>query len=331
MPLGMSPSNVRVVDPILTTVAQKYSNQEFIWNMIAPVVETPVTGGQIIQFDRTNFRTYNSYRTPGGATKRIQTGYEGKAFAVVHDALEHPIPDEHKADANFIGINWPQIAISACMDGLSMNLENEVATMATTLANYNSNVRVTLSGTDQWSDISSKIGSLIRAGQEAVRAQVGTYPNVWWMGAQVFSKVAEHPLVLDKIKYTSKDSVTPEMLAGLFGFAKVVVGSAVKASDNATAAMSDIWGKDSGLCYIPPETLNGGRLPFRMGGQVNRFYPSTFYTYTLTGNPFAKPMYRDNNSDSDIYGAKFSRTPVKVGANSSAEIIAGYLFKSAVA
>ena len=71
----MTPSQARVIDPILTTAAQGYQNAEFVGAALFPAVAVQQRGGKIVSFNKEDFRLYATGRTPGANTKRVSFGY----------------------------------------------------------------------------------------------------------------------------------------------------------------------------------------------------------------------------------------------------------------
>jgi hypothetical protein len=325
---GRSLKETRVIDPILTTMAQGFKQLELVGMNLLPFAEVVTYGGRIIEFDRACFQTYNSRRSPGAATKRIQTGYTSNtAFNLILDALEHALPDEQISEAGQIGINWSQYAMDACMSGLTLNLEVEQAALLRNASNYASNNKIALSGTSRFNNAASTPSAVIRAGKEAVRAAIGVYPNVMEIPAAVLPGLQENPEIRDKLKYTSSESITPEMLAQIYGFQKVVVGMAI--ADDITGTPTDVWGKDIIMSYVNPAALGSNRLTYQTTQQINRYAPATGYTYVMQGHPMAKPKYHDDNADAWIFGAKLHRQPVLTGV-SGGLINSGYLIQTAV-
>lgn len=306
--MTMNISQVRVVDPVLTTVVQGYKNPEFVGDALFPAVPVGVSGGKIIEFGKESFLAYNSQRAPGGATRRISFGYQGKPFSLENHALEAPVPREYQRDAAKVpGINLGTRAVNLTMRANKQTLEIQQAALATDAANYPTANKITLSGTDKWSNAASKPVSIINAGKEAVRQAIGVYPNVLLLGAQAFNPLKDNPSILERFKYTSKESITAEMLAALFDLDKVVVGKAVQATD--AGVMSDVWGNFAVLAYVPSS-------PSQMEE------PSYGYTYTMEGHPLVETPYYDNNAKSWIYGVTYERAPVLSG------IAAGYLISA---
>ncbi len=71
MTTQMTTSQARVVDPILSTVAQGYQNSELIGNALFPHVAVQQRAGKILSFGKESFMAYDTARAPGGPIKRI--------------------------------------------------------------------------------------------------------------------------------------------------------------------------------------------------------------------------------------------------------------------
>ncbi|MEO5362452.1 MAG: major capsid protein [Magnetococcus sp. DMHC-8] len=304
----MSSSQVRVVDPVLTEVAQGFRHAEHVGRVLFPRVPVQTAGGQVLEFGKESFKLYQARRAPGAATRRVQFGYLGKSFALVQDALEGQVPREYLRDAARVpGVDLGQRAVQGTLRALSLTLEYDHARLATTASHYDNNHKVTLTGTDKWSDAGSDPSGDINQGKEAIRASVGIYPNTLLLSAQVFNAVKEHPRVVDRFKYTSRDSVTPDLLAALWDLETVAVGKAVAFDDAGNDI--DIWGNNAVLAYVPTHS----------SGMED---PSFGYTYTMQGHPLVERPYYEQNARSWIYPVTFERVPVLTG------MLSGYLIQS---
>lgn len=302
----------RVIDPILSNIALGYRHPEHVGQHLFPIVPVMQSGGQILEFDRAGFRLYNTARAPGSAAKRLSFGHQGKPYAVQNHALDAVVPREHLRDAAEVpGINLAKRALNLVMQSSSLVLENQLATIARTAANYPATHQVTLAGTARWTDYanSNPLGD-VSTGREAIRSSIGMYPNVMEISAKVMAAVENHPAILDRVKYTETGVVTEALLAALFKVKKVVVGKAIAFSDADVAI--DIWGSDVVLAYVP-EIASGAEEP------------SYGYTYQLDGHPLIEEPYWDRDTRSWIYGTTHERVGVLTG------ITAGYVIKTAVA
>lgn len=303
----MNNAQVRVVDPILTTVAQGYRHPGHVGAALFPRVPVAVAGGRILTFGKESFQQYNLRRAPGAATKRITFGYAGLPYALVQDSLEVPVPREHVREASVPGINLGTRATNFGMNVASLALEREQAALALNAALYDNDHKVALTSADKWSHADGKPSVDIEAGKEAIRASTGLYPNVLVLSPVAFSAAKHNPSVVERFKYVSKDSITAEMLAALWEIERVEVGKAITADED--GAFSDVWGNNAVLAYVPS-------VPTAMEE------PSYGYTYAMEGHPLVEQPYYDNNAKSWMYGVTYERAPVMAG------MAAGYLIQN---
>ena len=311
----MTPSQARVIDPILTTAAQGYQNAEFVGAALFPAVAVQQRGGKIVSFNKEDFRLYATGRTPGANTKRVSFGYSSASYALEQHALEGVVPFELMEDAARVpGIDLGQGAVRKTQDIIALRLEAAQATLATTAGNYAGANKTTLSGTSQWSDYTNNVSDPVKdidVAIEAIRAQIGKRPNTVVMGAAVWAKLKNHPKVIDRIKYTGRDSATPELVASLFGVQRVLVGDALYEND--AGALADVWGKFVVVAYT------------EVGSMADMGRPTFGYTYQLGGYPVVEQAYQDRNAKSWVYPVTDEVAPVIAGA------AGGYLISAAVA
>ncbi|WP_310601199.1 major capsid protein [Desulfobulbus sp.] len=298
----MNAAGVRVINPVLSTVAQGYQQADLVGSALFPRVPVEISGGQILEFGKESFKLYNSRRAPGGPTKRISFGYLGKPFALYNDALEAPVPREFMRDAKVMpGLDLGQRAVNLVMRSLLLGLEVAQAALATDPAQYDANHKITLAGASKWSDPASDPLIQMESYKEAIRSTVGIRPNTLVLSAQAFSAAKTNPKIRDQFKYTSADSITLEMLARAFDIKRLVVGEAITSDDAGT--ISDVWGNNAILAYVPD-------------APTSMEVPSYGYTYTMNGHPLVEEPYYDHNAKSWVYGVSFERAPVLSGITS---------------
>ena len=312
----MAPLNTRtaaVIDPILSTHARGYRNSEFIGHLLFPRVSIPNRSMRVIRFGKEAFRMMNTRRAPGANKKRVQYGYASDPIALVQDALEGVVPVEHQEEAEKIpGIDLGKGAINMVLDVIDLGHEFEAAQLARATASYHADNRIALVGGARWSSDTSDPAADVDAAKEVVRRKIGRYPNTLTLGPSAFNALKRHPKVKEQFKYTSKESVTAEMLAAYFDVKRVIVGKAVWLPETAAddAAASDVWGDDAILAYVP-ETGDNFQVP------------SYGYTYELTGYPQVEVPYFERSNDSWIYPTKAERRTYLTGAEG------GFLFQNA--
>jgi hypothetical protein len=310
----MNQGQVRIINPILTTYAQGYANQDFVGGFLFPRVPVMAAGGQILEFGKEAFKLYNTKRAPGGSTKRIQFGYQGKPFALLNDSVETPVPREYQRDAqNVPGIDLGQRATNTAMKTIMLSLEYDQALAATTASNYTSGVNYLDSSSTKWSTLSSGLSvtdpiAAIKLARETIRSNTGRYPNVAVFSAKDWNAFTNNTFVLDRIKYTERAVVTPDIASALLEIPIIKIGGAVYSDDAGT--FSDIWGSNTILAQTEL-------------GTPTMELPSYGYTYTMDGHPIVEQPYWEGNAKSWMYGVTMERVPVLSG------ILAGYLIKGA--
>ncbi|MGI1671986.1 MAG: major capsid protein [Neptuniibacter sp.] len=306
----MNRSQSRVVDPVLSAVASGYKNATYVGTTLMPIISCPKSGIRLMKFGKEAFIKYNMRRAPGAKTATVQYGYAADPVALVQDALNGKVPREWLRDsADIPGVDLGKTAINTVMNSMHLGLEIEIAELAVDANNYGANNKIVLSGTDKWTSPDSKLKQQMNSYREAIRAQIGVYPNKCIMTPTDFNACTEHPEVKDKFKYTSSESVTPALLAKFFELEELEVGKSVWTPDENTA-MTDCW-SSTVLAYVPSV------------GERSMGVPSYGYTYVLDSHPMVEEAYFDKDSKSWIYPAEFERRPYQTGME------AGFLIQGA--
>jgi len=104
-----------------------------------------------------------------------------------------------------------------------------------------------------WDAASSTPIADVETAKNTVLTNTGYVPNTIVMSYKVFSALVDNSDIVDRIKYTSQESVTEELLARLFGVDRVLImaGTYNTAAEGATASYSQIGDKDVLVCYTP--------------------------------------------------------------------------------
>lgn len=299
------------INPVLSKVAQGYTNGELIGSELFPRIDVPTRSGQIIQYGKESFRQYNMRRSPGAAIQRVSLGFSGLPYHLFQDALGVPLPFEIYEEARAIAdVDLQAQAVQMQFNIMLLQLEREQAALATTASNYNSSNVLAAAGGTKWSDPSCNPIQVVLAAREAVRSKIGRYPNKMVIGAPVFAALKTNPALVDKLKYTSSASITTDMLANWFEVKKVVVATAVTATDD-NDDLGDVWGNNAILAYVPEGTTTIAQ-------------PSYGYTYQLAGMPMVRDGFVDENINSLVFNMFFERNAYITSQDS------GFLFQNLV-
>lgn len=97
----------------------------------------------------------------------------------------------------------------------------------------------------------------IAVGQTTILQNTGYMANTLVLAWPVYQALRKHPLIIDRIKYTTKTfagTITPELLAAAFDVDRVLVSKGVynSAGEGIAASMAFMMGKHALLCYSAP-------------------------------------------------------------------------------
>lgn len=304
-------AQARIIDPILTTVARGFRSQKSaIADILFPKVPVSVRAGRIIAFGPDDFKLISTVRAPGTATKRVQYGYASTPYALVDHRLEGAVPWENQQESqNGPGIDLGAGAVRRVQNLMALERENQAATIARDVNNYDASNKVVLSGPDKWTDPNSDPFGDVEGAKEVIRGQTGETPNVMALGPKALTALRTHPKILDRLSTASdRPPATIAQLQALFELERIVKGDAV--THNGTA-FSDLWGTDAVLAYTSPASAQ------EMGS------PSYGYTYQLEDGPQVEEAYYGNNEVTWYYPVSDAYQAVLAGKS------AGFLFKGA--
>jgi hypothetical protein len=302
------------IDVALSQFAQLYRNNIMAASYLFPRVEVIHQSDFFWQFGRENQAIReNSLRAPGSAAERIQQTLSKTKYNTVDHSYARLIPDEERG--NFMAGDLEQWVTQALMDKIMLDLEVNVAGIATNTANYAGSNTVTLSGTSQWSDPASLPINDVETAKSQVR-QIGQQPNVMIIPDPVYLKLRTNPQIVARFANVEGGAITLKQLGIVFDIETVVLASAIQLDKN--GAVSFVWGKNAIVAYAQP---NPTPADVSFGKQfVWTQAPGTvggFSTEIARETPASKKS--DELAVHSYYG-------IQVTSN-----ISGYLIKNAVA
>lgn len=303
-------SNIRIVDPVLTSMAWGYKNSELVAEALFPVVPMDKEAGKIPVFGKEAFKLYNSKRAiRGGSNVMTPDGITTVDPALEEYDLAYPIDYREENEASF---NLEEIGVNHVSEAMETQREYDAAALATNASNYGSNT-TNLDTTAQWtdSDDSNPITD-VQTGKSAIRSCIGREPNVMVLGYKSFDALAYNEAILERIKYAQTGIVTIDMLQVIFGIPKIVVGKRVYSTD--AGVLTDIWGDVAILAYIPPAT----------NAQRDIYEPSFGYTFRRKGMPEVDTYFTNGGKTKNVRRTDIRQVKI-VGAT------AGYLIEDTCA
>lgn len=239
------------VDAALSNISTGYKNTGYIADTIFPVV--PVTKQSDKYFEWTKdfwFRNYVQLRAPGDTYPEGGLELSSSSFFADMYHLAFPINDEDAANQDeaveleITGSEW-------LADQFMLNREAKIVADFFKTGVWGTDK--TLSGTDQWSDFanSDPEGDIILARQTVQKATAAKITHTV-MGKEVRDILGQHPLLLEKYKYTSAANLNDEQIAAALGVPSLTVGEVIdnSAQEGATFSGEYMWGKSVMLLHV---------------------------------------------------------------------------------
>ena len=250
------------VDAILTNISVAYlQNQDnFIADKVFPVIPVDKKSDKFFTYTKNDWFRDEAQRRAGGTESAgggygLSTGsYSADVFAFHKDVDDQTL---YNADAP---LNPLREATEFVTRRLMLRKEIQWNTdffAGSIWANDYDGVAGTPTTNEvkQWSDYaaSDPIDDIEDA-KAGILSTTGMEANTLVLGYDVFRTLKNHPDIVDRIKYTSSQTVTADMLAAMFDVPRVIISKAVKATNNegATAAYSFTSGKKALLCHVAP-------------------------------------------------------------------------------
>jgi hypothetical protein len=267
------------IDAILTNISVAYlQNQDnFIADKVFPVIPVDKKSDKYFTYTKNDwFRDEAQRRAPG--TESAGGGYNLSTSTYSADvwAFHKDVDDQTLANADS-PLNPLREATEFVTRRLMLRRELQFVTDFFTTGVWADDV-TGVSGTPssgetkQWSDYTSSdpINDIEEAKAE-ILGNTGMEANTLVLGYDVFKAIKNHPDLVDRIKYTSSQTITTDMLAAMFDIPRVMVAKAVRATNNegAAEAYGFAFGKGALLTHVAP---NPGLLT-----------PSAGYTFAWTG------------------------------------------------
>jgi hypothetical protein len=274
------------IDAILTNISVAYiqNTNNFIADKVFPVIPVDKKSNLYFKYTKDDwFRDEAQRRADGTASAGSGYGLSTDNYQADVFAFHKDIGDQTRANSDN-PLNPDMEATQFVTQRLLLRREVQWATDYFQSGVWNNNVTGSTSysagsTTYKWSDYveSTTYNSNPITDVELAKATVlqttGYEPNTLVLGYAVFQTLKNHPLLVDRYKYTQAGAiVTEDLLAQLFGVDRVLVAKAVvnsgKEGSNSQSYNFTV-GNNALLCYTAP---NPGLMT-----------PSAGYTFMWTG------------------------------------------------
>lgn len=240
------------IDQYLTNFSRRISNEGFIAERACTVVPVRKDSDLFATYSNDHLRVVEDRRAPGSPPNEVDYEVGSDTYRLVEHTLRDSVPDEERDNADEPFAPYED-AVMGLQERIRIRLEKEAAGIFFDQNKWS--FKEGLSGTDQWDDYAqSDPFAVIQDGKSSVLSKALRKPNLIIVGQEVFNALVNHPMILDRVKYTSRDSITPDMLARLFDVETFLVGSAVEnvSKEGQGDNLTYIWGKHCFISYRAP-------------------------------------------------------------------------------
>jgi len=249
MPL---PSQIHI-DKALENISISYKPGDFIADRAVPAVPVKNESDKFFVFSNDMMSLPETIRANGAESKRATFNISTSSYQCDEHALKDYVTarDRNNADK---AIN-PEIDVTESLTRkILIRKEWDCAQMLQNKSNWANNTSLT--STYAWSvntTLTNPITNIDSATSKIIQTS-GYKPNKLVLNHATFVAAKEHTSIIDRVKYTSADSVTEPMLAKLFNVQEVLVGSAIyeAAEEGLASDMQFIWTNAAFLAYMEP-------------------------------------------------------------------------------
>lgn len=321
------------IDQVLTNISLGWVNDMgYVGDQLFPTVPVKKQADKYYVWGKESWiPETGDYRAPGTEANEIPgMGVSLDTYYAQEHALQIAVTDEERenADSPFSpDRDGTEMVTSKVLLGRELAMKN----MVQTAANYASGFSSTLSGTTQWSDYTNSDPVIAaKTARNAIHDRVYVDPTIAVIPYQVMQQLIDHPKIIQRIQYTDRAILTPELVASVMQLPKVVVpgmayGTSPVGTNGNAVATAYVWGKDVLFAYVPP----------RPGLKVPAF--AYEFAWTYGGQAQVVDRWREEKRASDVirmrrrYDLKAVGTEQNSGSGDYLKWITGYLYKAAVA
>jgi len=298
---------LRAVDPVLSTIAQSYSNSTFMSELLFPKVSVSKLKGKIPKFGKEAFYLREINRTIGASYNRIAPlELELIDFETNERDVEMAIDYLEEEESTFYRRYENQVT-KQLVDTIALKKEKEAADLTQNTANFGAGMYETITSGDAFNDYTLNKDPLvkIRAGISAIRAKIGRYPNTMLIGEATYKALLDHPKILERIEFNGIKKANADIIGSICDIENVGVGLAVSTTDGIN--FTDIWEDNIILAYVDKSD------------KKSEFIPSFGYTFQREGMPQIDTYFENGGKIKVIRNT--DNYALKITANDAAYLI----------
>ena len=241
------------VDAILTNMSIAYMNEmdSFVASRVFPTVNVQKQSDKYFTYTQADFYR-DQAKTRADGTESAGSGY-GLSTATYSSqvwALHKDIGDQVRANSD-APLDPDMDATRFLTHQMMIRQERDWASNFFTTGVWDTDS----TPSTLWSASGSDPIGNIETGKNTILSDTGYLANTLVLSYNTYSVLKNHPDFVDRFKYTSADSIGPELMARLLEVDNVFVMKGVynSAAEGVAASYAQIGDKDALLCYVAPQ------------------------------------------------------------------------------
>ena len=240
------------IDAVLTNLSVAYMNEvdNFVASKVFPTVSVNKQSDLYFTYSQADFyRDQAQYRADG--TESAGSGYSlsTSTYSSSVWALHKDIGDQVRANSDS-PLDPDMDATKFLSHQMMIRQERDWASKFFTTSVWGTDATPSTlwdaSGSDPIGDIQTGVNTIL--------SNTGYLPNTLVLSYATYKTLRNHSDFVDRYKYTSADSITPELIGKVLDVPRVMVMKGVynSAAEGASASYAQMGDKDALLCYVAP-------------------------------------------------------------------------------
>lgn len=271
----------------LENISLAFKSDRFIASALSPSVPVKHESDTYYVYSQDSLIMPSTLRANGAVANQGTWNVSTSSYTLNEHALRDIVTDRDRNNADTpikLDVDTTEYLTEKILMRRELTLQQLVQT-STTWGNSTS-----LTSTLAWSTNTTNPITQVDSAASLIAQTSGKQPNVIVMSDPVFRTAKENTSTVDRVKYTSAESLSPAILARLFNVSDVLVGGAIQNTAEegiATVTMAFIWVDSVFIGYVE-------RAP-----GLKKL--SALYTFQQedSGNPYMVSKYRDDPRKGD--------------------------------
>lgn len=301
------------IDRALTNFSVAISQTGLVASMVWPEVKVKMDSDKYFVYDNSNLRLDETAWAERDVANEVDWEATPSAYVTERHALKKLVTDKERRNAD-APIKVDRDTTTILTEKLMLRREKRLADILQTAANYDADKKPTLVLATQWDNYTSATSDPakdVATARLAIAKAVGKKINLMLLPNEVFEKLREHPLIIDRVKYTKTGIINVTDLEALFDIERIIVTDAIEntANEGQADVLGFIWGKNVYMGYVTKTaTLR-----------------SPSWGYHIQSQKMLTERWKEEERKGDMLRVSYEDVPKLVTQS------AGYIIQSAVA